>query len=118
MVVCGSTGCSDDSTSGPQVRSTRRVVVVIRDHFFSPLAVTIANGDTLEWVNLGSSPHTVTSGLGCVDAKLWTSQLLRPGDIQFIVAGADGVDTTGVIQYFCVQHCVSTQMRGAVIINP
>jgi plastocyanin len=117
MAICGETGCEDDAAISPSVTPARKVVVVIRDHFFSPFAATIEMGDTLEWVNLGSSPHTVTSGSDCVDAALWPSQLLRPGSTQFIVAGPGGIDTTGVIQYYCEQHCINTFMRGSVIIS-
>jgi plastocyanin len=78
--------------------------VSIQDFFFDPDNVTINRGDTIEWVNEGGNPHTVT----------WSSvdQVLRPGQ-RF----SHQFDQAGTINYRCRFHASSHQMAGTVVVN-
>jgi plastocyanin len=48
--------------------------VTITDFQFTPNTITINIGDTVKWINNGSSPHTTTSNSG-----VWNSGNLAPG---------------------------------------
>ena len=121
LAICVS-ACSDDSkTTGPQappLDSPRaRKVVLLRENFFSPEHVTIDYGDTIMWINVGTFMHTATSGSTCESDGLWDSGRLFSGDSYTVVFDSTGVDTTGLIPYYCIPHC-RIGMTGTVTILP
>ena len=49
-------GCSPESRTRPRVRQ-----VIIREMRYEPVELTVAVGDTVEWVNRDLVPHTATA---------------------------------------------------------
>lgn len=60
-------GGGDPPASGSLVK------VTIQDFSFTPAAVTIKAGTTVQWTNNGPSAHTTTSNTG-----VWDSRMLNP----------------------------------------
>lgn len=84
--------------------SPRNHVVEIRDFKFTPSALTIRQGDTIEWINRDIVPHTATG-----KSSGWDTQELiteQSGRITFSSAG------TG--KYICLFH---PNMRGEITIT-
>ncbi len=70
------------------------VDVEIGDSFFAPRDLTIQNGETVRWRNLGFLVHTATA-----DAGAWPSGTLSPSDtFQWTF------NQPGVYRYYCVFH--------------
>jgi len=79
---------------------------------FNPALRTIAEGDTVRWINNSGLFHTSTSGNPCTFDGLWDSPTLGPGDqFSFVFNNA------GTFPYFCRPHCFSG-MTGTVTVNP
>ncbi|MDH3766223.1 MAG: plastocyanin/azurin family copper-binding protein, partial [Nitrosopumilus sp.] len=80
------------------------------DECYLPYSITISPGDTVEWNNIDSAAHTVTSGNisdgydGVFDSGLFMSGLT----FEFTF------DETGTFDYFCMVH---PWMTGDVIVN-
>ena len=112
--------CEDDSRTPVEVRpestATKRVVLM-RDSFFSPKDIVIEYGDTVVWFSAGGVSHTSTSGTGCTSDGLWGSPFLVAGESYSVVFDSTGVDSVGVIPYYCIPHCF-INMTGTVTINP
>ena len=78
--------------------------VSIGDDIFTPSAITVAVGATVDWTNGDDSEHTVTSADGGFD-----SGIMNPG------AGfAQTFDTAGSFPYFCALH---SDMTGTVTVT-
>ena len=77
------------------------VGVSIRDNYFDPADIVVAPGTTVEWVNEGQNPHSVTA-----DNGLFDSGLLYPGDSYRVTFDGQGTTT---------YHC-SPQMAGSVTV--
>jgi plastocyanin len=84
-----------ETTQGEVVR------VSIRDNYFDPEHITVAPGTTVEWVNEGQNPHSVTA-----DNGLFDSGLLYPGESYWVT-----FDGSGTVTYHC-----SPQMTGSVTV--
>ena len=112
--------CSDDSENpmapAPNGTAVRRVVLM-KDNFFSPVSLTIRRGDTIAWLNAGTTVHTSTSGTSCNWDGLWDTGLLNTGESFAVVFDSTGVDTVGAIPYYCIPHC-RVGMTGTVTITP
>lgn len=92
---------------------------------FDPENITIKSGDTIEWVNDSSMPHTATDDpeqnpvseshpeyvLLPDGAEPWGSELLQPGEHYLHT-----FDTPGAYKYFCVPHVLSG-MRGSITVE-
>ena len=76
--------------------------VVIRDFGFSPAALTIAEGDTVTWVNEDRAPHTAT-GNGFDTGRLRKG---KSATIKFTAAGA--------YAYICAIH---PRMKAAITVK-
>lgn len=87
------------------------VDVEVRDSFFSPQNVTIDAGDTVRWTQLGSLPHTTTSGSGCASNGTWNSGTLSGGQ-----SFSHTFTSAGSFPYYCVFHC-GGGMTGTVTVN-
>ena len=84
--------------------SPRHHVVEIDNFKFKPFALTIAQGDTVEWINRDIVPHTATG-----NNKAWDTQKLikgQSGRVTFSMAGKE--------QYICRFH---PNMRGEITIT-
>ena len=77
------------------------VGVSIRDNYFDPADIVVAPGTTVEWVNEGENPHSVTA-----DNGLFDSGLLYPGDSYRVT-----FDGQGTVTYHC-----SPEMAGSVTV--
>jgi plastocyanin len=87
---------------------------------FSPSQLTIAVGDTVQWVWMASG-HTVTSGIPSSVSCIPDGAFCSPSDTNCAV-GATSVagstyshkfTTVGTFQYFCMPHCLAG-MTGAI----
>jgi plastocyanin len=77
------------------------VRVAIRDNYFDPSDIVVAPGTTVEWVNEGQNPHSVTA-----DNGLFDSGLLYPGESYQVT-----FDGSGTVTYHC-----SPEMTGSVTV--
>ncbi len=89
MVVALGSGCADRRAPGPALHR-----VVIQGFEFRPAALSIALGDTVEWVNQDLVPHTATAQSG-----RWTSDSILPGGSWRAV-----LSTPGSEPYICQLH--------------
>ncbi len=101
-------GCGGSSTKGtnppPVMHSAKYHDVSIANFAFSPAALTIAVGDTVNWTNNQNVTHTVTSDTG---SEL--SGNLAPG-AQYLHV----FTTAGSFPYHCTIH---TFMTGSVTVQ-
>ncbi len=75
---------------------------------YSPNPVEVTAGDTIEWINEDSSPHTITSGQPGTIERGITPDLLFEGEKFSFVFNAPGA-----YPYFCILH---PNMQGKVIV--
>lgn len=75
-------------------------IVEMKDNVFVPDSITIHTGDTVEWVDNGTTAHTTTSGTNCTSDGKWDSGNLQPGN-HFTFT----FSTAGNYPYFCTLHC-------------
>ena len=82
----------------------------ITDECFTPFKFTINVGDTVEWVNVDTAAHTVTSGTpaGNVGEIFDSGLILAGGSYSFTF------EKTGINGYFCMVH---PWMTGTVIVK-
>jgi len=92
----------DASTATP-----RLITVAIRDYTFEPVPVTVHSGDTVEWKNYYSVPHTVTEDGGAT-APVFDSGNIAPGETWRYL-----VQKQGTYQYKCTLH---PYMKGELIV--
>jgi plastocyanin len=81
------------------------VTIEMRDFAFGPAEVTVADGATVTFANVGAAPHTATADDGSFDTAL-------------VAAGTDGsvtVDGPGTIAFACTFH---PEMRGRIDVVP
>jgi plastocyanin len=83
--------------------------VAAQDDFFDPDAVHVSVGTTIEWMNTGRNPHTVTADDGSKD-----SGNLRPGQSFSITFPGPGV-----FAYFCRYHGAAggIGMAGVILVG-
>jgi plastocyanin len=79
--------------------------VEIHDNFFSPPAITVAEGDSVRWTHMGNNPHTVDQSIAedsCEDLEGgFESEILMNGDtFMWVAAGI------GDAYYKCDFHCL------------
>jgi plastocyanin len=77
---------------------------------FVPDTLTIAPGDTVEWVRSGGS-HTVTSGTSCAPSGLFNQPLNSTNPVVSITFNG-----AGVFDYFCIPHC-GAGMDGVITVQ-
>ncbi len=85
-------------------------VIEIQEILYIPDSIEISQGETVYWVNLGPSMHTVTSGNMALDeaGELFDSQTLIPGQVFSYT-----FEEAGEYTYFCRYH---PHMTGIVIV--
>ncbi len=82
------------------------VGVTIQDYSFSPAALPVKVGTTVQWTNNGPSPHTTTSDLGTWDS----GQLSAPTSGGGYGGGSAGgtyrytFTAAGTYGYHCANH--------------
>jgi len=77
---------------------------------YSPADITINAGDTVEWVNIDSSAHTVTAGSPS-DAQI---EIFHSSLIIIDASWSFTFDKAGSYDYFCMIH---PWMIGSVTVN-
>lgn len=89
----------------PVVAIADTVHIGIKNFMFTPMNVTIAQGTTVQWINLDDIPHTVVE-----KGKAWRSPALDTNDTY-----THTFDQPGTYEYFCGLH---PQMVAKVIVTP
>lgn len=84
--------------TGAQARPAATSDVSIVDFAFTPAAITVSVGSTVEWLNTGTFTHTTTS-----DTSLWNSGQLGPGD-----SFSTTFNAPGIYLYHCAIHANMT----------
>ena len=82
-------GCSSRASRGSALHR-----VVIRGLKFDPDSVSIAVGDTVEWLNRDIVPHTATA-----KSSHWNSQIISPNEVWRTVLTIPGSEP-----YSCQVH--------------
>ncbi len=77
----------------------------MRDNFFSPKNLNIAPGDTVNWVNNGSNPHSATS-----NTDIWDSGILNHGQ-----SFSWTFNDAGSFPYHCTVH--GLMMSGTIVVG-
>ena len=72
---------------------------------FSPATVTIKAGDTINWTNVDSSPHTTTA-----DDHAWTTPTLTGGK-----SFSRTFSSPGTVPYHCHIH---HEMTATIVVVP
>ena len=120
---CASASASQPTGSGATSAGGASVTVnMTNSNEFQPAAITIARGTTVQWVNTGVMPHTVTDDPSKAakpsDAALpsgapaWDSGQLNGGQ-----SFSHTFDTPGDYTYFCIPH-ESLGMVGHITVTP
>ena len=87
-----------------------RTVTVSAENFgFSPAAITISVGDTVQWV-LSDGSHTTTSGAAPTPDGLWNQVITAEAPVSVTF------DQAGQFRYYCRFHADS--MQGTVVVEP
>lgn len=81
--------------------------IAIEQFAFAPAAVTVAAGDTVQWTNNDTAPHTVTITSG---PTKFSSPTLQKGDTFSFT-----FDEPGTYSYYCAIH---PDMKAAVTVSP
>lgn len=93
-VLLGTTVCALVGLRAGAAQELRTHRVDIRAFAFEPGALTIAVGDTVEWINHDLAPHTVTEMDGA-----WDTGELAKGDVQSV-----RFNRPAQFDYFCAFH--------------
>jgi plastocyanin len=100
------TGTSQSGTIAKNSQAAKKSPTVRIDQFvFQPPVLTVQVGETVEWKNLGSVPHTATS----TDGKTFDSSSIASGGTWHFKAV-----TKGTFNYICSLH---PNMRGRLIVQ-
>jgi plastocyanin len=111
-------GCSapsaGDGNDGDD--TDRKVVELTDDLVFDPDELTVSNGDTVVWENVGSVEHSVTAYADQIpDGSAYfasggfgSEQAARDAYPEGSIAGGESFEhpfeTTGTYEYFCIPH--------------
>lgn len=102
--------------------AARTIVIRMTDSLtYAPEQVVIAVGDTIEWVNAGVVPHTITARPGSAmdPAHVVLPEGAEPFDSGLIEAGQTFrhvVQASGAYAYFCALH-ETAPMVGRFTVN-
>jgi plastocyanin len=97
---------SESSKATQQGKATKRSRVIVIDKFlFQPQALSVRVGQTVEWKNAGSVPHTATS----IDGKAFDSAAIPAGKSWRFKAVKKGT-----FDYVCTLH---PNMKGKLIVQ-
>jgi plastocyanin len=99
----GQHGIATNEKPGTLANPARRAIA-IQNFAFTPAAITVARGDTVEWVNQDPFIHTTTA-----DSAAWSSPEIAKGNRFLFVASH-----SGRFSYHCAAHPV---MRGEILVQ-
>jgi plastocyanin len=105
IVGCSKNKSTNPNTSPPVQHSSHYHTVSIQGFAFTPSALPIAVGDTVQWTNNDSTPHTVTSD----SENELSSSTLGQGQTYIHI-----FMTAGSFPYHCSIH---TSMLGGVTVQ-
>ncbi len=100
--ACGTSTTTTPSGAGTGETTQLKNTVIIEDYRFEPAEITINVGETVTWINKGSSQHTVTG------ASFDSGSLSTGAEYQWQFTEA------GIFDYSCTFH---TSMTGKVIVK-
>ena len=121
-LVAACAGSGPAVVDGMAPTGTTRTVDMTASLNFSPTAVTINAGETVEFRNISTFTHTVST---VADTPVETQAVMLPPGAESFDSGpvAPGATfthtftTPGTYRYFCEPH-VGQGMIGTVIVNP
>ena len=102
----------------PTSAAVKPTVIELKLVAFRPESTTVAVGSTVQWKQLDSGVHTVTSGLveqGAAGVKASPDGTFDSGDIANNGSFSFTFSRTGTYPYFCKIHPAT--MRGTVVAN-
>jgi len=110
LLACsGETPVEDDDTSATETivagdeADSGIKSVTIQNFKFNPTDLNVNAGDTIEWVNLDDTEHTITFENGDFDREIGIEGIL-----------SYTFEEAGVYRYFCLYH---PGMQGSVSVN-
>ncbi|MFZ3583069.1 cupredoxin domain-containing protein [Loktanella sp. DJP18] len=117
--ACATSGPAVDGMTPASVAETVDMTAALN---FSPNAVTINSGETVEFRNISTFTHTVST---TADTPAETQAVMLPNGAEAFDSGAVApgetfthtFTTPGTYRYFCEPH-VGQGMIGTVIVNP
>jgi plastocyanin len=109
----GSSGTSGTSGTTPEAGTPTGNNVTVKSNQFDPPTLTIKAGQTVTWTWAGGA-HTVTSGANCTSDMAYGT-----GTVKTTVGDTftHTYPTAGTFEYFCEPHCVSSGMKGTIIVQ-
>ncbi len=118
LTACSSSDSTTSASSGGTSGSSGTTApvaneVVVSSNKFAPVSITVKVGETVTWTWAGGN-HDVVSGANCTDDKLFTRSALQSAN------GATFThtfDKAGSFDYFCEPHCLSSGMKGTVVVQ-
>lgn len=90
LAVLAAGAASTPLVAGRELVAARTHTVTIEGATFSPATLTIAAGDSVQWINKDPYPHTATSTAKAFDSgtiltdKSWKTTFAKPGDFDYI----------------------------------
>lgn len=102
LTLLGAAACGSPAPrqSAEPVTTPQRHVVAMEGFAFVPADLTVAEGDTVIWVNHDIVPHTSTDTL---DKPGWDTGTIAAGDSAMVV-----IQGLGVHDYVCIFHPAMT----------
>jgi plastocyanin len=88
----------------PKARAAGTTAVPIKDFEFKPAKVTVNEGDTINWTNEDTAPHTATASDGSFDT----------GNLKKGASGSHKFTKSGTFAYICAIH---PNMKGTVVVK-
>ena len=118
IAACSSSSTDTGSSSGTSGTGTMDAAtpannIVVKSNVFEPSTLNIKVGDTVTWTWAGGA-HTVTSGANCMSDNAYGT----PG-LQSTVGATftHTYDKAGTFEFFCMPHCVSSGMKGSIVVK-
>jgi len=119
LALIAATGCPSPASASQSASSEKAapqsesaaakvVTVLIRDFKFEPATVTVHEGDTVEWKNEDSVPHTAT------EAAEGKKPAFDSGYLQTGAAWRYVAQKKGTYNYICTLH---PNMQGTLIVQ-
>jgi plastocyanin len=110
LAATAACGSSTSPAGGGGMPSGSVVGVTIQDYLFTPSAVTIQAGTTVQWSNSGPSSHTTTSDNGVWDSGSLNAPVAGGGYGGGSAGGTYAVKftTPGTYPYHCTLHPPAT----------
>ncbi len=119
LSACGPEAPPEATGDSPGSRSVARAGAEVVDTAFKPLVLKIERGTTVEWIQTGSQPHSVTDADDLFDSNptcspLRSDECLGKGDVF-----SHAFDQTGEFLYYCRVHGLpdGTGMVARVIVE-